>query len=73
MEIWRYCSPIINYSKGLKLREVFLLTPYTGFMSVILLTRPIFLGLYPMDYTGSGIIRCSSLLKLLKLQGEPLA
>jgi len=26
-----------------------------------------------MDYTGLGIIRCSSLLKLLKLQGEPLA
>jgi len=26
-----------------------------------------------MDYTGLGIIRCSSLLKLLKLQGELLA
>jgi len=39
----------------------------------MLLTRPIFLGLYHMAYTGLGIIRCSSLLKLLKLQGEPLA
>jgi len=32
---------------------------------VVLLTRPIFLGLYRMNYTGLGIIRCSSVLKLL--------
>jgi len=29
--------------------------------------------MYRMNYTGLGIIRCSSLLKLLKLQAEPLA
>jgi len=38
-----------------------------------LFTRFTFLGLYRMDYADLGIIRCSSLLKLLKLHGELLA